>query len=318
VRNVGALSAEPLMWSVDHHSHFRGHLYVDGWAYHPHARVRSMSVLLPDGQVIRADGYGLASPDIQGLHGDGAERCRFSLRVAVPNAHDARQASLVFRLSHGPDARAENLSRNLGADPFNRLYLRFHEMVRSLESPTVVEVGSRARSGNLHVGWLPEDSTYRGFDVIDGPNVDVVGDAHKISQYFPNSSVDAIFSLSTMEHLAMPWKAVVEMNSILRSGGLVFAATHQTWPVHDAPWDFWRFSSFAWAALFNESTGFEILDVAMGERASVVADFLTPSTAGLDEQPAFLGSAVIAKKVGPTSLDWDVDLRRTTDADYPA
>ncbi|HWE70199.1 MAG TPA: hypothetical protein VG205_07535, partial [Acidimicrobiales bacterium] len=56
VRNPGTPTAEPLRWSVDHHSHCRGHLYVDGWAYHPHARVRSMSVLLPDGQVIPADG----------------------------------------------------------------------------------------------------------------------------------------------------------------------------------------------------------------------------------------------------------------------
>lgn len=221
-------------------------------------------------------------------------------------------------MSRGPVALAENLNRNLGADPFNQLYLQFHEMVRSLGAPTIVEVGSRARSGNVHVGWLPKDATYTGFDVRDGPNVDLVGDAHKISDYFPNSSVDAIFSLSTIEHLAMPWKAVVEMNSILKIGGLMFVGTHQTWPVHDAPWDFWRFSSYTWRTLFNEATGFEIVDVAMGERASVVADFLTPATAGLDLQPAFLGSSVIARKVGSTDLDWDVDPSMTTDSDYPA
>ena len=318
VQKSGSMDSESLVWSVDHLSHFRGHLYVDGWAFHPRYRVRSISVQLPGGKLIKARGYGLASPDIATHHGDRAKRCRFSLRVAVPNADDARQASLVFRMSRGPAALAENLNRNLGADPFNQLYLQFHEMVRSLGAPTIVEVGSRARSGNVHVGWLPKDATYSGFDVIDGPNVDVVGDAHKISDYFPSASVDAIFSLSTIEHLAMPWKAVVEMNSILKIDGLVFVGTHQTWPVHDEPWDFWRFSSYTWRTLFNEATGFEIVDVAMGERASVVADFLTPSTAGLDLQPAFLGSSVIARKIGSTGLDWDVDLRMTTDADYPA
>ena len=318
VQKSGSMDSESLVWSVDHLSHFRGHLYVDGWAFHPRYRVRSISVQLPGGKLIKARGYGLASPDIATHHGDRAKRCRFSLRVAVPNADDARQASLVFRMSRGPAALAENLNRNLGADPFNQLYLQFHEMVRSLGAPTIVEVGSRARSGNVHVGWLPKDATYSGFDVVDGPNVDVVGDAHKISDYFPSSSVDAIFSLSTIEHLAMPWKAVVEMNSILKIDGLVFVGTHQTWPVHDEPWDFWRFSSYTWRTLFNEATGFEIVDVAMGERASVVADFLTPSTAGLDLQPAFLGSSVIARKIGSTGLDWDVDLRMTTDADYPA
>ena len=118
VQKSGSMDSESLVWSVDHLSHFRGHLYVDGWAFHPRYRVRSISVQLPGGKLIKARGYGLASPDIATHHGDRAKRCRFSLRVAVPNADDARQASLVFRMSRGPTALAENLNRNLGADPF--------------------------------------------------------------------------------------------------------------------------------------------------------------------------------------------------------
>jgi hypothetical protein len=316
--SVRDVSSDELIWSVEHFLHFRDHLYIDGWAFHPRLSVKGLSVQLPDGTRLKSAGYGLPSPDIAAHHGSVAASCRFSIRVLVRSADDARQAHLRFRMSRGPAIQIDTLNRNLEADPFHKLFPRFQEMVRLLDAPTIVEIGSRARSGNVNTGWIPKNATFVGFDAIAGPNVDVVGDAHEIGQYFAGSSVDVIYSVSTMEHLAMPWKVVVEMNSVLKQGGLVFTGTHQTWPVHDAPWDFWRFSVDTWPSLFNEATGFEILDVAMGERASVVADFLSPSTAGLDRQPAYLGSAVISRKTGETGLRWDVDTKQTTHLDYPA
>jgi hypothetical protein len=156
-----------------------------------------------------------------------------------------------------------------------------------------------------------------GFDIKGGPNVDVVGDAHHISRYFSTATVDGVFSLSTIEHLAMPWKAVIELNVILKTHGLVFLATHQTWPVHEAPWDYWRLSEYAWGALLNAATGFEIVDVGMGSPASVVADHMLGGTVGLEREPAFLNSWVLARKTGPTTLRWDVDLAMITDQMYP-
>jgi hypothetical protein len=34
-------------------------------------------------------------------------------------------------------------------------------------------------------------------------------------------------------------KVALEMNRIMKTGGLVMLATHQTWPLHEVPWDFW-------------------------------------------------------------------------------
>lgn len=306
------------MWSVEHASHFRGHFYVDGWAFHPRRRIKWVALDFPGGTRTKVGGYGQPSPDVAAHHGAPATDCRFSFRVAVPDPHEARNASLVFGLGRGSEASVSDLSRNLGRDPFHQLFPRFQELVRAFPAAQIVEIGSRARSGNVNIDWLPSDASYVGFDVRDGPNVDVVGDAHHISRHFPPASVDAIYSVSTVEHLAMPWKAVLEMNAILKPGGLVFAGTHQTWPVHDEPWDFWRFSSYSWSTLFNAATGFELVDVTMGERASVVADFVTEATAWLDYQPAFLGSSVIARKIASTDLTWDVDLGIATEHEYPA
>src|SRR5476649_364439 len=59
----------------------------------------------------------------------------------------------------------------------------------------VLEIGSRAViSDSLWKQHFP-NCTYTGFDVFDGKNVNVVGDAHRLSEYFPPHSFDLIFSL---------------------------------------------------------------------------------------------------------------------------
>jgi hypothetical protein len=303
-------------WSVERLSTFRFHLYVDGWAFIPGQEITALSIDLGGEIRERIPGWGLPSPDIENAFGSKAATCRFSIRVPFTGIVDPNQVRLRLHTAGGDVIVIERLNRNLDGDPFLSLYLQFQEMVQAMPTPHVVEVGSRARSGNIYTEWLPTDAKYTGFDIVSGPNVNVVGDAHQLSEYFPRESVDAIFAVSTLEHLIMPWKVALEMNEVLTPGGVVFMSTHQTWAVHDAPWDYWRFSNNTWDALFNRDTGFEVLNSAMGEKANIVAELITPATSGLDLQPAFLGSGVIAKKVGSTELSWNVLLKGTPP--YPA
>jgi hypothetical protein len=76
----------------------------------------------------------------------------------------------------------------------------------------VLEIGSRIVSpGSASKRPLfPDSKSYTGFDYYPDSNTDVVGDAHKLSQYFGNQKFDAIFSISVFEHLAMPWIAARE------------------------------------------------------------------------------------------------------------
>ena len=63
----------------------------------------------------------------------------------------------------------------------------------------MVEIGARARSGITRREMFGA-CDYIGFDVLPGENVDVVGDAHFLSQHI-DGLVDAVASLSTFEHL---------------------------------------------------------------------------------------------------------------------
>jgi predicted SAM-dependent methyltransferase len=101
----------------------------------------------------------------------------------------------------------------------------------------VLELGSRNVTGsNLRNRFSNTD--YVGFDFYAGENVDIVGDAHKLSSYFANKEkFDLIFSSAVFEHLYMPWVAAVEIQKLLKVGGYVFIETHFSFSE-----PFWKFT----------------------------------------------------------------------------
>jgi hypothetical protein len=151
--------------------------------------------------------------------------------------------------------------------PSPGLFLKFIDMVNRDKS-SVVEVGSRPSSPFAFCNrpHFRPHVRFVGFDILPGENTDVVGDAHHLTRYFPEGSLGAVYSLTVLEHLLMPWRFAAELNRVLEMGGLIFHATHQTWPVHAAPNDFYRFSVEALRFLFGPEAGFEVIDTHMEHR----------------------------------------------------
>lgn len=206
---------------------------------------------------------------------------------------------------------------NLEKDECVLVFQRYLRDLAAMPAGSILEIGSRNRSQVMRRSVCPENLSYVGFDIVAGENVDVVGDAHQLSSYFKGEQFKAIFSVSVFEHLAMPWLVALEMNKVLEPGGLVFIQTHQTWPVHEEPWDFWRYSKHSWKCLFNAQTGFEVIEVVMGLPCSIVPSHIDVSTDGLWHQPAYLGTVMIARKIGPSKLSWDVTVSQLDAGEYP-
>lgn len=142
----------------------------------------------------------------------------------------------------------------------------------------ILEIGSREVTGNSEARKSLSDATYTGFDLFYGPNVDVVGDAHKLSSYFElNRKFDIIFSSACFEHFAMPWLVAIEISKLLKIGGIVFVETHFSYSSHERPWHFFQFSDMGLRALFPEAMGFQCIDAGMSNpivgRFSSLADF---------------------------------------------
>lgn len=113
-------------------------------------------------------------------------------------------------------------------------------------------------------------------DIKEGDNVLHAGDVHRLSEMIEPASIDIVYSSSVFEHLAVPWLVAIEAAKVLKVGGLIFVATHNTWPLHEAPWDCWRFTKYSWASIFNARTGFRILDATFYELTKVVPVVMGP------------------------------------------
>ncbi|WP_292036775.1 MULTISPECIES: methyltransferase domain-containing protein [unclassified Brevundimonas] len=181
---------------------------------------------------------------------------------------------------------------------------------------SLLELGSRARSGNSYRGLFPDDIEYTGIDITSGPNVDVVGDAHSMSDVI-DKRFDYIFSISVFEHLLMPWKVAIEMGKVLKPGGLAYIQSHSAYPLHDEPWDFWRFSKNAWSALFNAHTGFEVVDAQYRYPAFVVPKLI--GEAGHEDVSTSMNhlvSACLVRKVGEPKVEWAANTADVYDLGY--
>jgi 2-polyprenyl-3-methyl-5-hydroxy-6-metoxy-1,4-benzoquinol methylase len=198
----------------------------------------------------------------------------------------------------------------------------FRNIVSKMHKPVILEIGSRqVTSQNFReMLGLPVGSyEYMGFDIHNGPNVDIVGDAHQLSKYFPQRKFDVVMSKSVFEHLAMPWKVVLEINQILKKGGIVFINTVFIFPNHELPWDFWRYTNESWKVLFNEFTGFKIISTELNTPCTIIPDEYPPF-ANSKDWVGFVNANVIATKIGEYNHDrlkWDLLVNDLLKSDYP-
>jgi hypothetical protein len=136
----------------------------------------------------------------------------------------------------------------------------------------VLEVGSRIVVPGTETKRGYFDHEYIGFDYYKDANTDVVGDVHRLSQYFAGQLFGAIFSHSVLEHLAVPWIAALEMIKLLEIGGLIFHHVPAAWPPHELPSDFWRISTEGLRVLFATNLGMKVEGHACGHPLHMYLD----------------------------------------------
>lgn len=126
----------------------------------------------------------------------------------------------------------------------------------------ILEIGSREVTGATKARKAFSEAEYVGFDYYAGPNVDIVGDAHRISTLV-QGKFDLIYSSAVFEHLAMPWIVSQEIAKLLKVGGMVMVETHFSYSSHERPWHFFQCSDMALRALFPPAMGFECVEAGM-------------------------------------------------------
>ncbi len=182
----------------------------------------------------------------------------------------------------------------------------------------ILEVGSRRVVGDVKKYFTR--ANYIGFDIYPGENVDVVGDAHRLGQYF-DKRFDLIFSSAVFEHLAMPWIVSAEIIKLLKPGGCVFVETHYSYSSHERPWHFFQFSENALSILFPRVFGIECIkkgcsNLIEGKFSDESSNYLKGNIVdGLYCHSEFLGKKVFEVN----NYDWSkVDLDELVEGtEYP-
>lgn len=135
---------------------------------------------------------------------------------------------------------------------------------------------------DLGCGNAPLFNKYKQY-VSSVTCVDWVNSAHK-NEYvdvecdltkqlpFDESIFDTVILSSVLEHIPEPALLWAEIARILRPGGRILMDTPFYYPLHEIPYDFYRYSSYA-LRRFAESHGFKVLLLqAIGGTPEILAD----------------------------------------------
>lgn len=81
--------------------------------------------------------------------------------------------------------------------------------------------------------------------------IDIYADATKIP--LKNRTVDTVIMLMVLEHLPNPLLALQEARRVLKTNGVLILSTVQMYPIHDEPYDYFRYTKYGLKSLCNEA-----------------------------------------------------------------
>ena len=132
--------------------------------------------------------------------------------------------------------------------------------ISGLPPGRVLDIGAMGKNPHYRRMWEPLGWHYTGLDMAAGHNVDLVLDDPWM---FPmaDNSFDAICSGQMLEHNEMFWLSFMEMNRVLKMGGVMIHIAPSRGYEHRAPQDCWRFYRDGMTALAKWS-GFEVIEAS--------------------------------------------------------
>lgn len=292
-------------------------LYLRGWVHAYEHRVRSLRVESA-GRSTRVTDFS-DRPDLLAFYPEHEHvryggfavylACPPGLPVTLELDTDGGAASVPLPLPEGPlpawPASPET------ADEVSPMLRRFATLANERTGPGgyLLHIGARTPRG---MDAVPSRRLLQGrvigLDIHPGHHVDLVGDAHGLSRFLRERSVDAVLSASVLEHLQAPWLLAAEINRVLKPGGLVYHEVPGAWPAHAQPNDFWRISAEGLRVLFGPESGFEVLEACdSGPAAMIPSPEWRERFLDMPTVPAFALAEILARKVDdiePGAVAW--------------
>jgi len=117
----------------------------------------------------------------------------------------------------------------------------------------IYEFGSFIVEGHEHIADLRpifEGMKYVGTDMREGKGVDEVMNYQDLP--LESNSISTAISCETLEHTEYPRKAMSEMHRVLKDNGICIITSMFKFPLHDYPYDYFRYSEEGFRSLLSE------------------------------------------------------------------
>ena len=175
----------------------------------------------------------------------------------------ARDVALAHRQGHRDAAgelselRRKRRRENLGGIISNELIVlelaRFFQTAFPEGGDTLLDVGAGTRpyAPLYESRFRTSLSTDVEHSLHDTSSVDVLAAAGDLP--FDDARFDCVVCTEVLEHCPDPWAAGAEIARVLRPGGWAFVSTPFLRPLHEAPYDYHRFTPWGLAELAARS-----------------------------------------------------------------
>jgi SAM-dependent methyltransferase len=118
-----------------------------------------------------------------------------------------------------------------------------------IDSPVVLDVGCGHKPYRDWFGpvryfamdWAAKDSS-----------PDFLGDACRIP--IQTGTIDIVFSTQVIEHVPKPDQMLKEFKRVLKRGGILILTGPMYWPLHEEPFDFYRFTKYGFEQLLSDNS----------------------------------------------------------------
>jgi len=118
----------------------------------------------------------------------------------------------------------------------------------------IVEVGSTGYTSEIIKFNNVKTTT---IDIDPDRNPDIVLSLENMEK-FEDESIDVIICMEVIEHVKNPSIAVKEIHRKLKKKGIFIGSTALCYPLHDEPYDYYRYTKYGLMHLFNN---FKVIDL---------------------------------------------------------